>query len=443
MDKQFVYPKVLLVGRTNVGKSTLFNRLVGDKKSIVFEREGVTRDHVHEIITWDDRTFDLVDTGGLSFDKHLKDDIWDRVQEKVMALLVQADLIFLVCDGKNGMTDEDRVVARMLHKSGRQLFLLVNKADNVNAMEENLPEFNALGIKTIIPVSAIHGIGIATLLDAIVKNISVPEQTEIPLPDYKVAIIGKPNVGKSSLMNLLIKQERSIVSDVPGTTREAISENIYYCRNLVEITDTAGVRRKARVTDDLEELMVKSSFQAVRDSNIVLVMLDASMGEISAQELKLLFYAFEDERKPIIVVFNKLDLITDEYTRKTLESNLSEYNYILRKIPQVWTSCLTKKNVWKILHEIKKVWKRCNQEFNTTEVDEFVKSELLNKPLYHSSIQLRLFKIRHVKASVPTFILHVNHPEWFETSELGCIENILRGRYDLQGCPVRLIARRV
>jgi len=443
MNKQINYPKILLVGRTNVGKSTLFNRLIGDKKSIVFEREGVTRDYVHEIVKWNDRSFDLVDTGGLSFDKHLKDDIWERVQEKVLALLSQASLILLVCDGKNGMTDEDRVIARMLHKSKRPLALLLNKADSTKALEENMSEFYSLGIKKIIPVSAIHGTGIATLLDTILEYVSDPEQTDKPLPDYKVAIIGKPNVGKSSLMNLLIKQERSIVSDVPGTTREAISENIYYCQNLVEITDTAGVRRKARVTDDLEELMVKSSFQAVRDADIILMMLDAALGEISAQELKLLFYAFEEERKPVIVVFNKLDLVTDDYTRLGLENNLSEYNFVLKKVPQVWTSCLTKKNVWKILHEIKKVWQRCKQDFNSTEVDEYVKGELQNKPLYHSSIQLRLFKIRHVKAEVPTFILHVNHPQWFGQAEIGCIENILRGKYDLIGCPVRLIARKV
>jgi len=440
MNKNLEYPKVLLVGRTNVGKSTLFNRLTDEKKSIVFEREGVTRDYIHEVITWGDKTFDLVDTGGLTFKKH-DDIIWKRIQEKVMALLNSAAIILFVCDGKHGFSDEDRVIATILHKTHKPVFLLINKCDNTGAYEDNLPEFYQLGFKTILPVSAVHGKGVSALLSLITETLTEEAPAEIATPAYKVVIIGKPNVGKSSLMNLLINQERSIVSNIAGTTREAVTETLYHCSDLVQLTDTAGVRRQARVTDDLEELMVKSSLSAIRDADIVLVMMDASEGQVSDQELKLLFYAYE-QRKMVIAIFNKVDLIT-EYTRTLLEQSLKEYEFILCKIPQIWTSCITHKNVSKIFDEIQKVWHRATQHFKSTYVDDVVKEALTKIPLYHTGIQLKLFKIRHVKATIPTFVLHVNHPLWFGQKELGCIENILRRNFDLKGCPIQFSLKEI
>lgn len=440
MNKSFDYPKVLLVGRTNVGKSTLFNRLTDSRKSIVFEREGVTRDYIHEIVTWNDKTFDLVDTGGLTFKKH-DDVIWKRIQEKVMALLNSASVILFVCDAKNGLIEEDQIIAKILHKTKKPTFLLLNKADNHNSFEENMPEFYKLGFKSIIPVSAIHGTGVGTLLDSVVKALGDEQLGTVEEPAYKVVIIGKPNVGKSSLMNLLINQERSIVSDIAGTTREAVSEMLYHCSDLIELTDTAGVRRQARVSDDLETLMVKSSLQAIKDANIVIVMVDASEGKISDQELKLLFYAHE-QKKMVIAVFNKTDLL-NEYSRLLLDQSLKEYAFILNKIPQVSTSCITQKNVSKIFHEIQNVWKRCKQEFQSTDVNDRVKNELKTIPLYNKGQQLKLFKIRHVRAAIPTFVLHVNEPKWFGESELGCIENILRRNYDLRGCPIQFSVKEV
>lgn len=433
------YPKVLLVGRTNVGKSTLFNRLAEERRSMVFDREGVTRDYVQEDVTWDGHTFSLIDTGGLVFHR-ASDAITKTVQEIVIKLLDEAGIILFVVDGKCGLLDEDRKIAQTLRKTNKPVFVLVNKADNNNALEENMPEFFSLGFKQIIPVSGIHGIGIGALLRAIVAALPVHETFVAVTPSYNVAIIGRPNAGKSSLMNLLIQHERSIVSDVAGTTREPVTAMTYHLNDLIQFTDTAGVRRSRKIDDDLEGLMVKSSLAAVRDANIVVMMIDVSEGKIADQELKLLFYAYE-QRKMLIVVFNKTDLL-DEYTRQTIQQSVDEYEFILKKVPQVWVSCATKRNVIKIFAEIQNVWRRSQQEFDQVHVDELLKRELLTKHLYHNELQLKVTHVVPMKnATVPTFFLHVNFPEFFGKSELNCVENILRRNYDLLGCPVRLATK--
>jgi GTP-binding protein len=439
METHIKYPKVLIVGRMNVGKSTLFNRLTEQKRSIVFEYEGVTRDYVQEVVSYDDKSFLLVDTGGLSFQKQ-KDEIGHRVQEKVLSLLSEADLLLFIVDGKNGMTEEDGHIARILRRTSKPVLLIVNKADNTRAMEENLPEFYSLGFDELIPVSSIHATGITKLFEAIAKHIQVPVVEQKQRPHYKVAILGRPNVGKSSLMNLLIQHERSIVSSVAGTTREAISELAFHCNDLIQLTDTAGVRRSRKIDDDLEELMVKSTMQAVRDADIVLIMIDSSEGKIADQELKLLFYAYE-QQKMLIALFNKTDLLEqDDYKRTTLDQSIDEYQFIFKKIPTLWISCATKKNVAKIFDEIQRVWQRAHQPINNLEVDEIVKKELLNKPLYHTELELKVFRVKAIEgASIPTFTLLVNHPLWFGPTEKGCIENILRKHYDFTGCPIHLI----
>lgn len=438
--KKIKYPKVLLVGRTNVGKSTLFNRFINQKKSIVFDQEGVTRDYLEEIITWHDKPFALIDTGGMQFRKNINP-IDALVLDKVTKLFEEAKVILFVVDTKAGVTQEDRQIAKHLHKTGKPVLVLLNKADNSTLLRENEGEFASLGFKEIIPTSAIHGFGILETLDRTISFLPSTLQQDVTRPTFQIAIIGKPNVGKSSLMNLLIQKERSIVSDVAGTTREAISETIYHCDDLVQVTDTAGIRKKARVTEELETMMVKSSLQSVRDADIVILVVDSSQGKISDQELKLLFLVYE-AKKPIIVVFNKTDLVTD-YSEIMLEQSQEEYAFILNKIPCISISCLTKKNVGKILNHIQKVLDRCRQKFNSTEVDEVVKQELETRPLYHNRMKLKLFKIRHVDGKVPTFVLHVNHPSWFGASELGCIENILRKHYDLKGCPIDFHTQKV
>ncbi|MBD3273339.1 ribosome biogenesis GTPase Der [Candidatus Dependentiae bacterium] len=441
MKKIKKYPKVIIVGRTNVGKSTLFNRISKSTKSIVLEEEGVTRDYLSEIISWNKKTFELIDTGGVSFKKE-KDPILEEIRLKVIDLLNKASLILFVCDGKNGLTQEDRIIAKTLHKTKKPVYLVINKSDNKLALEENLPEFYSLGFKELIEISALHGKGIIDLLDKITKNLPKPREDYFEEKEsYKIAIIGKPNVGKSSLTNLLINEERSIVSQVAGTTREAISNKTFVNEDLVLITDTAGVRKKKKVKEDIENLMVKSTLSTIRTSNIILIVIDAKEEKLSDQELKLLFYAYE-QKKAIILVINKTDLIEVEQ-RAYLEHNLSEYDFILKKIPIVWISCKDKKNISKIYKQIQKLWERLNQTFDDEEIDELIKLELTKKPLFHKRQQLKVKQIKSVKdTKIPTFKLKTNYPEWFGESQLGFIENILRKNYDLLGCPIKFILQK-
>ncbi|MFH0897996.1 MAG: ribosome biogenesis GTPase Der [bacterium] len=437
MSKKLKYPQVLLVGRTNVGKSTLFNRISNKKSSIVFEREGVTRDYVQELITWNDVTFKLVDTGGLSFTRKTSE-IEAKVQKKVLDLLAQADLLLFVCDVKAGVTQDDVHIVRTLHKTKRPIFLLINKVDNQNAFAEHKFEFESLGIKEVFPVSSLHGIGIGQLLDHIIRTIPAPIQEEPAESKAKIVILGKPNVGKSSLMNLLTHQDRSIISAVPGTTREAITDHVYFCDELVQITDTAGVRRQSRVSDDLETLMVKSSLQSIRQADVVLLMIDASEGKISDQEVKLLAYTLE-QKKPVIVLYNKTDLLeSNDYAKTLLDQSIDEYDFILKKTTQISISCLSKKNICKILGQVQKVLDRCKQPFDSGQLNELIKQEMQRKPLYHKRQLLKVFHIKHIKtAPTPTFAITVNHPEWFGPTQLGFVENVLRKNYDLKGCPVQ------
>lgn len=434
-------PRIMIVGRTNVGKSTLFNRLVDNKKSIVFSSEGVTRDYLEETMTWDKRMFRLVDTGGVMTKRQVRNEIEKNVQAKLNALLQEAALFLFVCDGKNGLTDEDRIVARQLHTFKKPTLLLLNKADNISALQTSAPEFLALGFSDIIEVSAIHGIGINNLLAWITDHLPEDYEETEEQPHYHVSIVGKPNVGKSSLMNELAKRERSIVSDIAGTTREAVSERIYHCNDLIELIDTAGVRKKSRVDDELEQLMVKSSLSAIRQADIVILMVDASAGKISDQELKLLFYALE-EKKPVILLINKVDLLTD-YTKSLLDLSKEEYDFILKKVPVISTSCKTKQGVDKVLKVVAEVWHRCKQNFDPAEVDEVVKKELDTKALFRCTIPLKLHKIRPLPtAKIPSFVLHVNYPQFFGPAELSCIENILRRHFDLRGCPVQFSVKK-
>ncbi|MCK4264778.1 ribosome biogenesis GTPase Der [Candidatus Babeliales bacterium] len=427
------HPKVVLVGRTNVGKSALFNRLSEDSRSIVFDGGGVTRDYLTEKISWKGKQFDLVDSGGLPLGKQ-GDCILEAVQKTVLSLIESADLILFVCDTKSGLLNDDRRVAQILHKINKPVLLLINKVDNKGAFEENFYEFQALNFKNVFYVSALHGTGMDDLLSKIVKV--VPDKVEDKtVSEYKVAIVGKPNVGKSSLMNLLSKIERSIVSDIPGTTRESISEKVSFLNSAVLLTDTAGMRRKSRVNESLETVMVKSSLRSLRESNIVLLLVDASEQQLTDQELKLLFYAYE-QKKCIMIVFNKKDLLTEQ-ERKTFEKNLKQYDFILKKVHIVWTSCKDRKNIGKVVTSVESIWKRCKQEFDSQVLMD-VLFELGTKPLYKSERTLKIYKISPKKDRIPTFSLKVNHPRFFSSDQLGFVENVLRKNYDLKGCPVRL-----
>lgn len=441
MSQSNTYPKIAIVGRTNVGKSTLFNRISNEKKSIVFDREGVTRDFVHDVVTWDGKSFDLIDTGGLPLKKD-PDPIAQHVRKSVESVIQDADIIFFICDGKEGLANQDRDFAKLLHKTKKPILLVINKADNTNAFAEHSYEFHALGFDDVFPVSAIHGTGIRELLDTTSEKLGESKTHTPKEASLRIAILGKPNVGKSSLLNLLLKKERSIVSEVAGTTRESISETIQFHKELIQITDTAGIRRKSKIDDPLEITMVKRSLQSIREADIILFLIDASEGQLADQELKLLFYAF-DEKKSIILVINKVDL-QDEQHKTMLEYDLEKYEFFFKKIPIIRTSCVTSKNIGLIFKEIQKAQQRRKQPLDEIEINDLILQAFIRKPMYHKTILLKVLNVKVIKnAPIPTFILYVNFPQWFGSTQLGFIENTLRKQFDFLGCPIQFNVRKV
>jgi GTP-binding protein len=431
-------PQVVIVGRTNVGKSTLFNRLSTDVKSMTLDYEGVTRDFVHDTVCWQDVCFELIDSGGISVAK-VHDELSERVRQLGFKLIERADLILFAVDGTVGLTNDDRQLVQFVRKTGKPIILVVNKMDT-KAAEQLLYEWQKVGIKDVCPISAQHGTGIAELLEAIIKTVPSTSAYQEQEPKYSIVFLGKPNVGKSSLMNLLLEQERTLVSTIAGTTREAITEPIQFYQETIALTDTPGIRKKRAIDETLEQMMVKSSFRAVQNASIVLLMVDAAEGQISDQELKLAFYCFQ-EGKAIILLFNKDDLMTD-LNRADLKFDLSRYDYFIKKVPSLAISCKTGKNVGKILSLVKKVWEKYSHDFGSSEIDRILKTALRNTPLYHRSHMLKLFKAEQVKNAPPTIVLRVNEPDWFGPSQLSFFENVLRNELDLVGVPVRFVVKK-
>lgn len=431
--------KVVVVGRANVGKSTLFNRLAENVRSITMDYVGVTRDFLQDTVSWKGKSFELIDTGGIQLQKS-EDKITEQVRLKAMAMLEKAAVVLFVCDGAVGVIPEDRAIAKFVHKLGKPTILLVNKAD-AKITAENLPEFERLGFKNIMAISAQHGTGMVDLLDDILnylpKDLALPEEK----PGLRVALLGKPNVGKSSLMNRLLNEERSIVSDIPGTTREAVTDRVVFYQEHIQVTDTAGVRRKRSVDEGLEELMVKSSFQAVRDADIVIMMLDAQEAQISHQELKLAQFVFENG-KALILVKNKHDLL-DDTLKEQWEYDEDLYDFFMKKVETLTISCKTGYHVGKLMPLIMKVWERYQFHVSMSELTQLFKAALERTPLIRCQQRLKVYSAKQVATKPPTIRLNVNNPEWFESSQLSFFENLLRKNYDLKGVPVQFSAKKV
>lgn len=432
-------PVVAIVGRMNVGKSTLFNRLSSEVKSLTLDYAGVTRDIVRDTVSWQGHTFELVDTGGISLRK-ISDEIQEKVREQALSIVEKADVVLLVIDGSVGVVTEERELSQYLHKLGKKTILVVNKAD-IKEAREHIHEAYSLGHKPIIELSASHGTNIGDLLDALVEALPRASTAVKPEAAFRVMLLGRPNVGKSSLMNAILKEERSIVSNVPGTTREPITESISFYKEHLALTDTPGIRRKRAIKSELETLMIQSAFASLKQTDIVLILIDATEGTLADQDLKLAFYAFAEQFKSMIIVINKVDIVTAEQT-ESLERSLDYYKHLVNKVPVLRVSCKTGKNIGRILPTIQEVWQCANTRWSESELMTLFMTALRDRPLVHAKQLLRLYRAHQLKAAPITIVLEVNEPVWFEEAQLAFFENLMRKDKDLLGAPIRFVLRK-
>ncbi|MDI9512122.1 MAG: ribosome biogenesis GTPase Der [Bacillota bacterium] len=429
---------VAVVGRPNVGKSTLFNNIAGKRISIVDDTPGVTRDRIYTDVEWLNHSFTLVDTGGIEPDS--KDEILIQMRNQAQAAIESADVILFMVDGKEGITPADNEVATMLRKVDKPIVLCVNKLDSVEE-EVNLYEFYNLAIGDPIPISASHKRGLGDLLDAIIDRLDKVEASHEDEDIIKIAVVGKPNVGKSSLVNYLLGEERSIVSNIPGTTRDAIDTSFEYRGQKYLVIDTAGIRRKSKITDPLERYSVLRALSAIRRCDVALIMIDATE-EATEQDEKIAGLVHEEGKGSIFVV-NKWDLITkhtgsmNEY-RNRLTNQIAFMTYT----PSLFISAKTGKRVDRIIELVNYVYNQCTFRISTGVLNDCLTDAMaVNEPPADKGRRLKIYYGTQVAVKPPTFVLFVNDSSLMHYSYKRYLENYFRKTFGLEGTPLRIIVR--
>jgi GTP-binding protein len=431
-------PVVAIVGRPNVGKSTLFNRLAGARKAIVEDVPGVTRDRLYDSTDWAGREFIIIDTGGIRFDEG---DVFAReVKLQAELAIEEADVIVLVVDTKDGITHEDEQVADLLRKSNRPVVLAANKVENFQKQLEYY-EFYNLGLGDPIPISAMHGMNTDELLDAVVDKFGPASQYAEDPHAVKIAVVGRPNVGKSSLVNALLGEERVIVSDVPGTTRDAIDTPFRYNGKDYILIDTAGIRKKSRIKETTEKYSVIRALRSVDRADVVLIMLNAVDG-VTDQDQRIAGYVHEQNKANIIVV-NKWDLI--EKTGSTMnkfDKDIREELKFLSYSPLLYISALTRKRIFQVLDIADFVVDQHNRRIPTAELNRVLNEAMMLNPLPGGGgKRIRIYYGTQVRTAPPTFVLFSNNPDMIHFSYLRYLENSLRQNFGFEGTPIRLIVR--
>lgn len=433
-------PIVAIVGRPNVGKSTLFNIFANSRISIVEDTPGVTRDRLYADTEWLDNEFMMVDTGGIEIMN--TDKIAVSIRQQAQIAIAEADVILFVCDARAGITHEDAEVAKMLRQSKKPIVLAINKADSPK-QEMEIFEFYNLGIGEPIPVSAANHLGLGDLLDAVVEKF--PETSAYGEDgnedEIKVALIGRPNVGKSSIFNTLVGEERSIVSDVAGTTRDAIDTPVIREGQKFLFIDTAGMRRKARIDEPIEKYSIIRSLRAVDRSDVVLMVIDAIDG-VTEQDKKIAGYAHE-AGKGIVLVVNKWDLYDKDNT-STLRytENLRRELVFMQYAPVVFVSAMTKQRIHRLPEVIHYVAEQNAMRISTSMLNQVVEDAIaINPPPTEKGQRLKILYATQVKIKPPTFVIFVNEPEIMHFSYQRYLENKLREAFGFEGTPLQMIIR--
>ncbi|MCD7958706.1 MAG: ribosome biogenesis GTPase Der [Ruminococcus sp.] len=432
-------PVIAVVGRPNVGKSTLFNKLIGQRLSIVEDTPGVTRDRIYAKGEWRNRSFMLVDTGGI--DVLTDDPILKQMRAQAQLAIDQADVIIFVTDVRCGVTADDSDVASMLQKCGKPVVLAVNKCDSIGDPPMELYEFYNLGIGTPYPISAAHGHGSGDLLDAVYSYLSDEPQEDEEDDAIRVAIIGKPNVGKSSLVNRIAREERVIISNIAGTTRDATDTVVENAHGKFILIDTAGIRRKSKVTKKIEHFSVLRAYMAVDRADVCLMLIDATEG-FTEQDSKVAGYAHEQGKATIIVV-NKWDLIEKSgNTMKEYEDKLKQNFSFMSYAPFLFISAKTGQRVQKLFEEIQTVYAQNAMRISTGMLNDVLAYATTRvQPPSDKGRRLKIYYITQPSTKPPTFVIFVNRADLFHFSYQRYLENQIRGAFGLTGTPVRFVVR--
>lgn len=429
---------VAIVGRPNVGKSTLFNKLTGKKIAIVEDTPGVTRDRIYCHVEWLKHNFILVDTGGI--EPESEDIILKQMKRQAELAIETADVIVFMVDGKEGIVPADYEVAEMLRVTKKPVILVVNKVDNLS-LEDNKYEFYNLGIGEPVAISSAQGLGIGDMLDEIVKHFEEVANVEEETAEIKVAITGKPNVGKSSLLNRLAGEERVIVSDIPGTTRDAIDSYIEINGESFLFIDTAGIRRKSKVKEEIERYSVIRSLAAIERADVCLVMVDAEEG-VTEQDEKIAGFAHE-AGKAIVIVVNKWDLIEkDDKTMNEFEASIRRDLAFIDYAPIVFISVKSGQRINKLIDTIKYVDNQHSMRVKTGVLNEVINSAIMMKqPPVERGKMLKIYYATQATTRPPTFVLFVNYTDCIHFSYARYLENQFRKHFGMEGTPIRFIYR--
>jgi GTPase len=432
-----VKPVVAIVGRPNVGKSTIFNRIVGERISIVEDIPGVTRDRIYSSGDWLTHEFNIIDTGGIDIGD---EPFLEQIRQQAEIAIDEADVIIFLTNGREGVTAADEEVAKILYKSKKPVVLAVNKIDNPD-MRDQIYDFYALGFGEPFPISGSHGLGLGDMLDEVAKSFPQSNGDDYADDMIKFSLIGRPNVGKSSLVNALLGEERVIVSDIAGTTRDAVDSIYTYHGQQYVIIDTAGMRKKGKVYESTEKYSVLRALRAIERSDVVLVVLNAEEGIIE-QDKKIAGYAHEAGRAVIIVV-NKWDAIEkDEKTMNIFEQKIRDNFQYLDYAPIVFLSAKTKKRVLNLLPKINTVSENHALRVQTTVLNDVIMDAVAMNPTpTDNGRRLKIFYTTQVAVKPPTFVVFVNEPELMHFSYERFLENRIRDAFGFEGTPIKIFAR--
>ncbi len=429
---------VAIVGRPNVGKSTFFNRLIEDRKAIMDNVSGVTRDRQYGYADWGNKPFTVVDTGGYV---HGSDDIFEgAIREQVEIAIEEATVVLFMVDVQVGLTDLDKDFANIVRRHKKPTYIIANKTDS-SEKSHLVGEFYALGLGEVYPVSSQNGAGTGDLLDAVVSHFPKEDKEDPDAGIPRITIVGRPNVGKSSFLNALLGKERNIVTDIAGTTRDAIDTHYkIYGQNFI-ITDTAGIRRKAKVTEDIEFYSVMRAIKALEESDVCIVMLDATKG-LESQDVNIINLAHR-YGKGIVLMVNKWDLIEkDSNTSAKLEKEIRERLSPIDYMPILFASVLTKQRIFQTIEKAVKVYENKTKKIPTSKLNEFLQAAVEHYP--PPAIKGKFVKIKYATqfpAKTPTFAFFCNLPQYVKEPYMRYLENQLREKFDFEGNPIRLFFR--